>query len=355
MWKRFGQLVVVLLFGVIVAALPARVGAEALPIEEGSWTLAILPDTQVYARAYPDHFDAQTRWIADHAASHNIKFVLHEGDVTDNNVAEQWDNALKSMKLLDGVVPYAIAPGNHDYGPNGNGATRNSMFNESHYFGPGSTYTSQPTVGGFFEPGKTDNSYHTFRAGGRDWLVIALEWAPRDEVVAWANEIVESHPDHLAMLVIHAYMYYDDARYDWAAKGNEQTWNPHSYGVAKLPDTTVNDGQQLWDKLVSRHKNFRFTFNGHVLVDGTGFLSDTGRYGNVVHQMLANYQFKTEGGQGDLRLLEFKPDGRTVEVRTYSPVLDRYDTDYDQQFTLDMSEPHEPLGAPMNEKQFQNP
>jgi hypothetical protein len=325
--------------------LPGRLYAEALPIERGSWTLVLLPDTQVYARLFPQHYDAQTRWIAQHVRSHNIRCVLHEGDITDNNVAPQWDNALHSMKLLDGVLPYAMAPGNHDYGPNGHATDRNSQFNDAAYFGPGSAYASQPSVGDFFESHKTDNSYHTFNSGDDDWLVLALEWAPRNEVVDWANRIVEKHPDHLVMLVTHAYMYNDDTRYDWATKGNTQAWNPHSYGVAKLPSETVNDGQQLWDKLVSRHKNFRFAFNGHVLGDGTGFLSSTGGHGNVVHQVLANYQFKHEGGQGDMRLLEFNKDRNTVEVRTYSPVLDRYDSAPDQQFTLKMDQLRSTLAA----------
>jgi hypothetical protein len=216
------------------------------------------------------------------------------------------------------------------------------------YFGPGSFYSNQPSIGGFFEAGKTDNTYHTFSAGGSDWLVLALEWGPRDEVVAWANEVVEDHPNHNAMLVTHAYMYYDETIYDWAAKGASQRWNPHSYPYATNGTAgSINDGQQLWDKLVSKHDNFRFVFNGHVLEDGTGYRSTLGDDGNVVHQMLANYQMKTQGGMGDMRLLEFKADGQTVEVRTYSPVLDRYDTAYDQQFTLDMKELHGPLTPPV--------
>jgi hypothetical protein len=327
--------------GVIATAacgtlLPRGAKAEAATIERGSWTLVLLPDTQVYARLFPKHYDAQTRWIVDHAESHNIKFVLHEGDITDNNVVPQWDNALRSMNYLNGNVPYGMAVGNHDYGPNGSATDRNSMFNDEKYFGPGSAYTKQANVGGFFEDSKTDNSYHTFSDGKNDWLAIALEFAPRDQVVAWANQVVEKHAKHLAMLVTHAYMYNDDTRYDWANKGTGQMWNPHDYKVAKRPGETVNDGQQLWDKLVSQHKNFRFAFNGHVLGDGTGFQSSTGKHGNVVHQILANYQVKFEGGQGDMRLMEFKADGNTVAIRTYSPSLDRYDRAADQEFTLRM-------------------
>ncbi|TWU26016.1 metallophosphoesterase [Bythopirellula polymerisocia] len=321
--------------------------AEALPIQPGSWTLAVLPDTQDYTEFNLSHFTTQTQWLADHAVSHNIKFVLHEGDVTEHNNTTQWDRGLTSLNILNGVVPYAIAPGNHDYGPSGFSANRSTLFNDPGYFGTGSPYANQATVGGFFEAGKTDNSYHTFNAGGQDWLVLAMEWAPRDSVLAWANQVVEDHPNHQAMMVTHAYMYYDETRYDWATKGASQQWNPHSYPLENNPGETVNDGQEIWDDLVSQHDNFKFTFSGHVLGDGTGFLSSTGSEGNVVHQMLANYQFKTQGGNGDMRLLEFLPDGETVVVRTYSPVLDRYDSKYDQQFTLNLNELHEPLAPPI--------
>lgn len=323
---------------ILLAFAPGLALAEADPIAEGSWTLAVLPDTQIYAEAYPQHYDAQTRWLVDHAASHNIRFVLHEGDVTNANVVEHWRNAKASMSLLDGMLPYAVAPGNHDYGPGGNAADRQSLFNDPAYFGPGSPYASQPSLGGQFEAGKTDNTWHTFDGGGQRWLVIALEFAPRDEAVAWAGQVVAEHADLPAILVTHAYLYSDDTIYDWAAKGPEQSWNPHAYGVAKQPGETVNDGQQLWDKLVSKHKNFRLVFNGHVLNDGTGYRSTRGVAGNPVHQMLANYQFKKEGGEGDLRLLEFQPDGDIV-VRTYSPVLDRHDRAPDQQFKIRLDKP----------------
>ena len=310
--------------------------AEADAIESGSWTLAVLPDTQEYAQLYPQHFDAQTKWLVEHAESHNIKMVLHEGDVTNLNTIQQWDKAKHSLSMLDGKLPYAIVLGNHDYGPNGNTDNRETLFNHSDYYGLGTPYARQPTVGRFFEEGKTDNSYHTFRAGDSEWLVLALEFGPRDSVVEWANRVVADHADHLVMLVTHAYLYFDNTIYDWNKKGEAQHWNPHSYGFANKPAEAVNDGQELWDKLVKRHPNFRLVFNGHVLGDGTGYRATRGDAGNVVHQMLANYQDNNEGGQGDMRLLEFKVDGKTVVVRTYSPVLDRHNRAADQEFTINL-------------------
>jgi len=74
--------------------------------------------------------------------------------------------------------------------------------------------------------------------------------------------------------------------------------------------------------------------SGHVLADGAGRMSERTQLGNVVHQMLANYQMLHEGGDGWLRLIEILPDGETVQVKTYSPVLDQYNTDPQHQFQL---------------------
>ena len=317
--------------GVLAQDTPPERMPDPLPFVDGSWTLVLLPDTQVYAMHHPDIFTSQTKWIVENREGHNIKFVLQEGDITNNNNPVQWGNARYSVSLLDGVVPYAIAPGNHDYGPNGSASTRDSLL--SVYF-PVSLFEDLPTFGGTFDREKLDNSYHLFSAGGRDYLVLALEWGPRDAVVQWAGRVLEKYPDRTAMIVTHAYMYNDDTRYDHTARP-EQQWNPHNYPTAKLPGG-VNDGEDLWAKLICPHSNAAFVFSGHVLGDGAGRLTSTTPQGSVVHQILANYQMRKDGGEGYLRLVEFLPDGKTVQVKTYSPHLDRYMTTQEQQFILEM-------------------
>ena len=312
------------------AAVP-QARPDPLPFVEGSWSLVLLPDTQNYAMRHPHIFTSQTRWIVENHASRSIAFVLHEGDITNNNNAEQWQNARDSLSLLDGVVPYALAPGNHDFGPNGGTASRDTMLNR---FFPIELYENLPTFGGVYQTGKLDNSYHLFSAGGRDWLAIALEFGPRDSVIKWASKVLEKYPDRTAMVVTHAYLYSDDTRYDYINR-SEQKWNPHRYPADRLHGS-VNDGQELWDKLISKHHNMAFVFCGHVLNDGAALLTSTAVHGNQVHQMLANYQMLPEGGQGYLRLVEFLPDGKTVQVKTYSPYKDDYLTGDQQQFVLDL-------------------
>ncbi len=324
------------------AALAARpedpvTETEPLPFVEGAFTIAVMPDTQGYAEYFPEIFEAQTRWIAENAKKRNIVFVLHLGDITDDNNEAQWTVAKNAMSTLDGVVPYAMCLGNHDLGPDGSTATRETLFN-AHF--PLAKYKELPTFGGVFdgEPDRLDNSCHLFSAGGRDFVVLALEFAPRDVVVEWANRMLKEHADRWAILITHAYLYSDDTRYDWAAKGPKQMWNPHAYRAAKEPGQG-NDGEELWTKLVSNHPKMLFVINGHVLNDGLGKLESVGKAGNTVHQMLVNFQMKAKLGGGFLRLMEFLPDGRTVHVKDYSPVSDRYKDGPDNILTLKIPAP----------------
>lgn len=312
-------------------------GEPPLP-KPGSFTVAVLPDTQKYSDRFPEYFKAQTAWLAEQRQRRNIACVLHLGDITDHNLPREWENAQAALTQLDGQLPYFLTLGNHDYGENGRCQDRTTHFNE--YF-PLAKYRELPTFGGVFsdEPDRLENSYHLFSAGDRDFVVISLEFGPRKEVVQWANTIAAKHKDRAAILITHAYMYYDDRRYDWKKYGPEQKWNPHSYPVAKATSDNVNDGEELWQNLVSKHENFVLTLNGHVLDDGLARLTSATPGGRNVEQVLVNYQMKPNGGDGWLRLLEFRPDGRTVQVYDYSPTLRERNEAPSNQFTMKLSPP----------------
>jgi len=332
------------LLGVIVCAMtapgagqpaeaptPRPVEAAPPPFTPGSWTLAVLPDTQVYSLKFPGVFHAQTGWIVANRERWNIAHVIQLGDIVNNNTPGEWRNARDALGLLDGIVPYALVPGNHDYGPGGDASTRDTLLNDYFDF---DAYARQPTFGGAMEPGKIDNTYHLFDAGGRRWIIVCLEWGPRDSTIEWANSVMAQHAGRTGILVTHAYMNNNDRRYDHTDAAHPQDYNPHEY---RTPGG-VNDGEELWQKLVRGH-DFAFTLNGHVLGDGTGYLASTNDLGRTVHQVLSNYQFRELGGEGYLRLMEFLPDGKTVRIRTYSPVFDRYMTEPDQQFEVVMDQP----------------
>jgi hypothetical protein len=304
--------------------------APALPFVKGSWTLALLPDTQYYSQKYPELYHAQTAWIARNKEKRNIQYVLQLGDVTQNGNAKEWRRARDAMSVLDGQVPYAIALGNHDYAtPKGGSATtRETLYNK--YFSA-EDFKKWPTYGGLMKEGALENCYHLFEAGGRKWLVLSLEWAPCDEVVAWAEEVLRKHPERKAILITHAYLWKDGTRLDWAGKEQAQSGNPHSYATPG----TMNDGEQLWNKLVKKH-DFAFVFSGHISVNDSPLLSSKNEKSATTHQILSDFQRRKLGGEAYLTLVEFLPDGKTVQVKNYSPLYDSYLTEPTQQYTLEM-------------------
>ncbi|MCK5773481.1 MAG: metallophosphoesterase, partial [Thermoplasmata archaeon] len=247
-------------------------------------------------------FTNQTEWIRDHRQEYNIQYVLHEGDITNNNNFEQWNNSNNSMRVLDGQVPYTLTTGNHDMGPNGNAANRDTYLND---FFPSPQYENWSTFGGAYEKGKLENTYHVFSEAGLDWMIVSLEFAPRDAVLEWANQIISDHPGRMTMVVTHNYLA-GDARNPWLGG---------SYGVENDP-AGANTGEEIWQKCIRRHKNIICVFSGHILVE-SGYLASTGNHGNTVHQMLANFQMNERGGDAFMRILEFNTSAGSIEVRTY--------------------------------------
>jgi len=75
----------------------------------------------------------------------------------------------------------------------------------------------------------------------------------------------------------------------------------------------------------------RFVLSGHL--NNGARQTSVGQHGHKVHEMMAAYHDPPEGW---LRLLEFLPDGKTVQVRTYSPYLKRSRTDDRNEFVLDV-------------------
>ena len=279
---------------------------QSLPWVKGSTTLAVMPDTERYSDDYPQYFEAQTKWIAENHKNRNIAYVLHLGDITQHNAPAEWKVARKCFKMLDGRVPYALVLGNHDYDDN---APKRDTTRLTEYF-PLAAIRKWPTFGGVHAKGKLDNSYHLLSIGERGWIILALECGPRDNVVEWANKVLTRHSDRLAIITTHAYLFRNNVRYDHT-KGRQRA-SPHGWG---------NDGEELWQKLIRRHRNTMIVISGHVSTGGLGYLASEADHGNVVHQMMVDYEKMRGGGQAYMRLLEFLPDGKTVQVRTYSPAL----------------------------------
>lgn len=314
-----------------------------------AFTVGVIPDTQYYTLCRHAHFAAQVQWLADEATTLKLLAALHLGDITESNTPDEWLFARSALAPLRDRRPTFLATGNHDYGDDGTANRRHTLF--AQYFSSPPAPT-QSAVAETMTAGDLENAYYRLTVVDRRSLgdantpftlgVLVVEWSPREKTVDWANRVLTKYPDDRVVFVTHAYLYHDSTRYDWARKGTQQEWNPHAYGDTRPADkqpADVFDGEKLWRALVSKHKNVFLTLNGHVLGDGTGLLSSRGAHGNVVHQVLVNYQMLNEGGLGYLRLMEFDEDGKTLRMRTYSPSLGIWATAPDQHFDLTIEPP----------------
>jgi hypothetical protein len=300
--------------------------------ESDYWTLVAIPDTQFYAAS--DRLSAyardQTEWIAENLDSENIRFVTHEGDMVDDGSATtQWDRIDEAMSTLDGLIPYSTLPGNHDWGVTNDKSS--SIQNYTDYFGP-ARFDSRTWYGGAGPTSAGLNSYQLFSAGGYDFLHLALEWEPSGTVtdastpLGWGQSILDEYSDHATILTTHSYLRDDGRRAETVQEVNGDG----------------NSGNDVWQELIEPNPQIFLVLNGH-------YVEDDGEYHQVspniadlpVYELAANYQDRSNGGNGWFRLVQFYPGGGEdesdrIQVRTYSPSIDEYETDDDSEFSFDV-------------------
>jgi hypothetical protein len=272
--------------------------------DASDFTVIALPDTQDYAETYPEYYHSQTQWIAENVPGMNIVFVSHLGDIVNNRDDEtQWQVADAAMSRLDGMVPYGMLPGNHDMKIGGSAPYYVQYF-------PASRYEREKWWGGSHNENK--NNFQLFSAGGDDYIAVHLQYCPPDDSIAWANKVLKLHSDRKAILSTHVYL------------TPEGKYNNHcnEYSDGKNP------GKTLWNKLVKVNPNVFLVLAGHI--PGVAKRTDSPN-GTPVYQLLSDYQ---DSNEAQLRVMTFYPNEDIIQVTTYSPVLDNYYTDSENQFVM---------------------
>ena len=300
-------------------------GQERLsPAPEGTFTYAVFSDTHRYAGGVDDRpltnapFFSQVGWLATNIEAQRIVFITHAGDLADKNTVAHYQLAHELFGRFHGRVPYGVAPGNHDM------TAERDMTRYQRFFGAaqfeafpwyGGTYGGR-RVGGKMLSGDNANSWQTFSAGGLDFVVVHLECNTPDEVLAWADGVLEQNRRRMAIVVAHAYLGPIDARDKLGAE--EQAFGRMRW--AKIPGG--NTPEQMWEKCFSKHENVFLIVSGDQASVIALRQVSRGVNGNVVHEVMANYPVPADK-EDWLRLYRFDPSAKTVRAITYSPVQDR--------------------------------
>lgn len=310
-------------------------GSDRRPLleQEDSWTLVILPDPQSYVKFGRNQgiFDLMTGWIEEQIEPLNIGMVLCTGDLVEqNNILRgdgvngnqssinQWRAVDRSFARLDGKVPYVLAAGNHDFGYK-NIESRHTFYDQ--YITADRSFLNEKMLREYFFAGDGTptlaNAVFEIQKHGYDYLILNLEFAPRDAVLDWAKKTLdqEKYKNHRVIVLTHSYMNSKNERIE---KEN-------------YPIEDGNYGEAIWKKLVYPSRNIVMVVAGHIGTPNdfrghVAFKQDAREDGSIVSQMVFNAQalgggWHGNGGDGWLRYLEFLPDGQTVKTYTYSPLF----------------------------------
>jgi hypothetical protein len=299
-------------------------------IDVNSELVIVIPDIQDYISLERRHYYLETiiQWVLMMKESgFKIKAVVQTGDVTNYNRESEWKAAADIFSDLDGKVPYILTTGNHDYGVEGLTDSRFTHFSD--YF----NYTGQNEMLATYH-GKFENSVLQISIHNQPFQIISLEFAPNDSILNWADSIIKADESMKRMILTHSYLYQHRVRYDYSTFGLSQDASPYSYALSGKEK--VNDGEEIWDKLIFPNKNVQFVICGHRLSpDNIGHLISENNSGNNCLQLMFNAQDLPNGGDGWIQILEFREEPLPVHVITHSAMLNTWNIDSLHQFLFD--------------------
>ena len=339
---------------------PIFASAGDASLDGDFFTIAVIPDTQNYVddtKPQPDSFatfKAETRYLASEGRALKLAFVTHVGDVVQHgdgtsspgaasySAGLEWTRAQQAMGILEETgVPFGMSIGNHDYDNSGytvgdQPLTSNVMWRR--YFGSRSAlFEGKPWYGGASDELAHDpglSSYQTFTAAGRYFLHISLEMEASDDALAWAQQVIDSHPGYATIITTHEYINapeQGDDRPPLRAPAERVAATPR---YRRGSPAGWNDAQGVWDKLIAKNAQVFMVLCGHAWRPAVNGVSkseniriDNDAAGHPVYQILTDYQGNTlasSGGDGWLRLMKFDLRDHTIHFSTYSPVLNKY-------------------------------
>lgn len=238
----------------------------------------------------------------------DLTCIIHTGDCTNGNKGHMWRRFHKSTAIIASMVPFYSSTGNHDYECDDNFKIydrRQTGIMDYLDFDPAfDNCVAQ------FENRRLENAVFYNAMGGERVDVMMLEFAPRADVLQWADAYLKEHKDRKFIVVTHEFLGVD---------GNIITENTHAEKHFKGTGLSASKPQETWDKLIAPNDNALCLVCGHVR-KFAGYAELTNNAGRQVPIVEFNLQVLPHGSDGWVMLWDAEPGCDSVTVSIYNTV-----------------------------------
>ena len=179
------------------------------------------------------------------------------------------------------------------------------------------------------------SSAQVFSAGGYRFLHLAFEMQAGDDVVAWAEGVIDEYAGLPTIISTHDYLNVRAERLPTSGMD-----------LALVDPEGNNSAEELWQDFISETDQIFMILSGHQV--GQAMRVDRNDQGHEVYQMLADFQARRQAaldagqplgpggtvppsGDGWFREMVFhtRSENPRVDVKTYSSHYDSYSTELD--------------------------
>lgn len=284
--------------------------------ETEDYSFGLVGDTQILAQWAPENIDCYSNWAINNKEERKLQAMLYLGDLSngrgDTETDEwrrQWENASRSMSLMDGKVPYIFVPGNHDY-------LKDSTYrnlDEFNSFYPYSKFSQTPYFAGAYCEGQMQNTYYEFEICGIKYLILAMEFGPDNDVLTWMDDVIYDHPDYRVIVMTHGFLgpngeLYSDKSYLSAY------WYFSRQGIE------CNSSSDMWNRHLCKHRNLFMVLCGHSVTESVACKLLEGDNGNTVISLRLDPSYLIAGVGVDpvLGLMNFNESAHEVTLNYFS-------------------------------------
>lgn len=276
---------------------------DTIVLPSSSHYIIVFGDIQKYTEGSNIvYYDSSIDWIISQLDKGvDVCAVLEVGDVTQNNLDNQWAAFRESTIELANKVPFFTCTGNHDYEWKEQAKIHDrstTLINKYAHFN-----RTDNQIVEYYSDSQLENYIAKIVIGDTPIYLLVLEFGPRMEVVEWARNYVRTFSSERFILMTHEWLSAQGIRLNAGTHAQLQFEGYSSYSTP----------EEIWNLLVKDNDNIVCVLCGHEKNFSCCYVSEN-NYGRKVPQIMFNLQFLPNGGDGIVQIWKISDNEQSFNI-----------------------------------------